>query len=292
MIMSRKNSLFLLFFSVLVCLCLLFLQKKTYHTCLNLDFSSANLPITSVEIEEKKYYLEIDIGSKYALTLHGTSLSEIKNKKNLNKLSWKDFKGNSYSAYSYRLPKVTLKDIVVKDVIACTSNVNYENNTSLFGNPNTGINDAQRIGRPFLSTFKLLLDFKNSRMFISNDIKKLKALGFDVSNFKKIPMKIGKTGAIIQIKTDFGIKKLSIDTGSTITSLRKNDQLKFTKSNHDVPILTSKKFVIEGKDFGNQDFYLLAITPELNEVDGFLGMDFLKNHVVYIDFPGKMVYIE
>lgn len=289
--MSKKNLLFLLCLVSLIFLCYLFFYQKTYHTCINVNFASTNVPMTNVEIEGVKYCLEIDIGSKYPLTLHDVSLAKIKEKKKLNDSNWKDFKGNSYSTCSYKLSQVVLKDIIVKNVIVSTSSRNYENNSMIYGDPETDIDFSQSIGRSFLDKFKLLLDFKNSRIFVSNDIKRLKTLGFDIANFKKIPMENGR-GVVLQIETDFGIKKFFIDTGSTVTSLRKTDLLNQNKSKHNVPISTTKKFIIGGEDFGNQDFYLLEITPELNEIDGILGMDFLKKHVVYIDFPGKVVYIE
>lgn len=290
--MRRKGLLVLSVVIGLGFLCYFFFHQKSYHTCLNVNFSECNVPITNVEIEGRKYYLEIDTGSKFALTLDVNSLAKIKGKKKLSDLSWKDFKGNAYSSGSYQLPKVALADIFVTNVVTRTNNRNYNRNVMLFGTVEKELEHVQSIGRPFLDKFKLLLDFRNSRMFISNDLKKLKEFGFDIGNFKKIPIEIGITGAIVKVETDFGIKRLAIDTGTTVTAIRKMDQLKVDKSKRGLPVTMTKKFVIGGKNFGSRELYLLDITTELKAIDGILGMDFLKSHVMYIDFPGKAVYIE
>jgi hypothetical protein len=34
------------------------------------------------------------------------------------------------------------------------------------------------------------------------------------------------------------------------------------------------------------------MTEELNDIDGFLGMDFISEHIMYIDFEKRYIYIE
>jgi hypothetical protein len=54
----------------------------------------------------------------------------------------------------------------------------------------------------------------------------------------------------------------------------------------------TRKFSIGNNDFGSKNLFLYDIVPELQEIDGLLGMDFLKNHVVYIDYKSRTVYIQ
>ena len=60
---------------------------------------------------------------------------------------------------------------------------------------------------------------------------------------------------------------------------------------HGFPIYTTSMFEIGSKNFGSMNLYLFDITPELHEIDGVLGMDFVKNHVIYIDYKDKVLYI-
>ena len=106
-------------------------------------------------------------------------------------------------------------------------------------------------------------------------------------------MKLGPFGGVFSVNTDMGVIRLSIDTGASGTFVRSSrlEGREVHKIDHTLPVFTSSTFVIGGKDFGSMDLHLLNIAPEWHEIDGLLGMDFLENHVVYIDNQKNVVYI-
>lgn len=58
------------------------------------------------------------------------------------------------------------------------------------------------------------------------------------------------------------------------------------------PEVISSTFDMSLAHFGEQTFYFMPMGEELKDIDGFLGMDFIKKHVMYIDFDRKVLYIQ
>jgi len=286
----KKKILFFIVFVCVFCSVPLwfFLFSKPYFSCLNIQISSYSIPTTQITIEEKKYLVEIDLGSKSPLVLSKKNLQNLSKKEKIEKMVSRDFKGNKYTSNTYVLKKIELGNIILHDVIVHEINEDYSKNTSIVSNSSQ---ETESIGRPPFEKFKILLDCKNNKFFISNDLKKIKKEGYEISNFIRVPCKKGRTGLILEVETDLGKKNLSIDTGFTISCLRSSAEIKNTGKKYTLPIFTTQKFIIKDKNYGALDLFLLDITPELNEMDGFLGMDFIKNHVMYFDFPAKVVYI-
>ena len=269
---------------------------KTYHSCISITFNQSNIPLALVDIQGEKYALAIDLGDKFSLSLNRHAL------KNLGKMPHsplhnRDAWGKSYETQAYILSKIKIGDLSFNDVIVAEVNEAFVKNTTLWAetdNLEELLKDRfGTIGRGLLGELNLLLDVKNSLIFVSNNIKKLKKDGYNLEQLIKVPFETGRTGVVLSINTDIGTIKLSIDTGSTVSLLRSSlfQDEKLNAQKHGLPVYATSKFQIGNKDFGNTNLYLFDMTPELNEIDGVLGMDFLKNHVVYIDYKNKVVYI-
>lgn len=285
----KKKFLIVFFVCIFSVVLWFFIFSRYYFSCLNIQISPYSIPTTQIKIEEKEYSVKIDLGSKFPLVLTHESLLNLRNKEKKEKVKWKNFKGKSFSANSYLLSKVKLGDITLSNILVHENNLEFRKSACFAGNSEEY---PQNIGRPLFEKFKILLDCKNNKLFISNDLKKLKKKDYDISTFIRVPCKWGRTGLILEVETDLGKKNLSIDTGFTVSSLRSSAEIKNIGKKYNLPIFTTKKFIIGDKDYGASDLFLLDITPELNELDGILGMDFIKNHVMYIDFPAKVVYIK
>ena len=100
---------------------------------------------------------------------------------------------------------------------------------------------------------------------------------------------------MLNIATDLGGLDILVDTGFTLTMLHdflypygETVRLDY----RDIPIFSSRKFIIGNKDFGRKNLYFLKMQDRLYDIDGFLGMDFIKDHVIYIDFSKSEIYIQ
>ena len=81
-----------------------------------------------------------------------------------------------------------------------------------------------------------------------------------------------------------GVKKFLLDTGATLSVYRESD----SQSSDSIRF----RMNIEGYDFGGWDFLPYPITSDLaSELDGVLGIDFFKTHVICFDFQEKYLYI-
>ena len=84
-----------------------------------------------------------------------------------------------------------------------------------------------------------------------------------------------------------------LDTGCTRSLLKPSviEGLESTEWNPGLFSWHSSKFSFGGQGFGSLDFLLVEMAPIFSKIDGMIGMDFLKEHVVYIDFQKKRAYI-
>jgi hypothetical protein len=249
------------------------------------------LPLIKVEIDGDIYPIVIDLGSKFSLSLDKKTLTKL-NKKNHGVVEWRDLKGNYYHSNAYILPKIQVGDLAWNDVIANEELEDFLSNTTLWNTHETIPNDkVGYLGRPLLLRYKLLIDVANSLLVISNDQNKLSEMGYEIKKMIKVPLEEG-AGIILKVETDIGIQKYGIDTGATI-NLARASLFSDKEQGQDKGMRTysSQRCVIGDHDFKKTMFYLIDITPELKDIDGCLGMDFLKNHVVYIDYPNRTAYI-
>jgi hypothetical protein len=271
-------------------------KRKTYYIPIPTKLSIGNIPLIEVDIQDTKYSLKMDLGSKFQLSLSKCILNQL-NKKNAGMLLSRDMLGNAYETPAYLIPKIKIGDFSYVDILANEESDDFVLNTIFWMDTNKSKDPFEdqtgTIGRGLLEKRNLLLDFYNSIVFISNDIKRLKKAGYHLEDFKKCFFDIGRTGLILTINTDMGEIRFSLDTGSTVSFIRPSFAPNFTseRKKYGLLFITTSIFEIAGKDFGNMNLYLQNITPELNEIDGILGMDFLKNHIVYIDYKDKVVYI-
>ncbi len=290
---KRKNISICLLILFIGCLAWYF-YPRTYHFEIPIQWSDGNTPLTKMEIEGKSYLLEIDLGSKFPISLKKNVLDGIDNKKCSGMGEWKDVQGNKYQSPAYSVSKALLGRLVLKSVVIQQEDDEWLANTTVWAaEEKSPLIEHGSIGRPLLKERNWFFDFRNSVLLASNDKNKLKLKGYNLDDFLKVPFEIGKIGITIQVETDIGTKRLAIDTGCSLnlinSSFFKNYECPNGKPG--LPLFTSSRFVLQNENLGKMNFYLYDICSELSDIDGFLGISFLKDHLVYIDFENKYVYI-
>ncbi len=255
------------------------------------NFAPCNTPLVRVKIEEQNYDLRLDLGSKFQLTLSKSVLDTLQ-KKPSQKVSWRDVKGKFYESQSYHIRNIDVENLTLKDVSVIQENDDFVTNTTLW-NDNPGSGEFGMLGRPILEKTNLLLDCSRSKIIATNNKRMLKKSGYDLDQMVKIPIIIDKKGMIVSVETDVGTLRCVLDTGSTLTLVRASSfqDRKINQDNRGFSVFQSSKFVMEKKDFGEKKLYLYELAPDVKEVDGLLGMDFFKNHVIYFDYVHKCIYI-
>ncbi len=271
---------------------------ESYHVSIPVTRSKGNTPLALVDIQGKTYSLLFDLGSDQQLRLSKNILKNLE-KSDFGTRRAEDGLGNLYDNPAYLLAHVNIGGLNVYNVVAGEISESWTVNTTFYSKSNNReelIKDERGgIGRDLLYGKNVLLDAKNDLIFISNDCDKLKAIGYDLSSLKKVPVEQGQMGAIFSVDTDIGVTRFSIDTGSTLTLVRtsfvQNIDIDKLDRHKNLPVFKNSKFEIGERDFGNIDLHFLNITPTIDDIDGLLGMDFLENHIVYIDNENSAVYI-
>lgn len=210
---------------------------------------------------------------------------------------WKNFKGNEFVRSNYKIPNAKIGSLRFKEV-KVTEEFSEEKDDCIFWS-NPAQKKSQKsvgsLGRTIFKSTGLLFDISQSKMIVTRDLKKLKRNGYDLEKFLKVPLIINEKGIALKINSDIGELKLILDTGATLTVVSEKLyplKLKNVIDHRGLPTFRLNEFSIGGRDFGPKDLFFLKITQELQEFDGALGMDFIKDHVFYIDFPNKTLCIE
>lgn len=143
----------------------------------------------------------------------------------------------------------------------------------------------------FLKKVGVLLDCSKSVLYISNDFHQLREEGYDLDEMIRVPLN-KSVDASVWVDTDLGVKKFIIDTGFTRNTLKRDDGEKRrpSKNIHDSPKITMTKFMMSNHDFGPLPFHLLDFV--FTRFDGIIGMEFLKDHAIYVDYDEGFVYIQ
>ena len=249
------------------------------------QINSYQIPCTSIEIEGNCYQVEIDLGTKTPLSLSSETLRKVK--KHLCGTARRlDFQGNKYETPLYLIPLVKLGDNCLKNIKAKEESEEFSTKGSIVCEsreaPKVG-----RIGRDFFQKKHLLIDIKNQILIASDREKELSQTS------PAIPFKVTSDGWTVEVQTDLGKRTFGIDTGTTLSVIR-SEPFKGTciEEKNGMRFIQTEQFSIGGSDFGPRVLLILPISPQFDEIDGLLGMDFLKDHKVYLDFPAKRLMIE
>lgn len=291
--MKRKSFWF---FASIVCLaCFIgyfgnFFQKDPYAR-IPIAFGKARCPIAAVTIGGSSYPLEVDLGSMAFLSLDPNLLFHIE-KEDHGSVPWLDLKGNLYHSRCYLLSEIQIGGIPMKEVLADEQQDSFFRATSLSKEP-TNNRPLGSIGRPLLKKINLLLDFPHSQMILTDNIKRLKREGYAIDEMTCVPFLWTRAGLVLAIETDLGKKNFMLDTGSTLVLIRSSllDLQTLVEKEEGLLAFTTSQFQMGDTDFGIQDLYRFDLTEELTEIDGVLGMDFMRKHLLYIDYPNRNIYI-
>lgn len=248
-------------------------------------------PMVQIEIGEKNYQVELDLGTKLS-TLSRKELGEI-DKKFYGSFSSLDIHGNTYESDIYQVFGVKIYDFFVPAMKIREESSAFVNNSAMEGDSDK-ILCLGRIGREVFEGKNFLLDFSRSRVILCKNFRDLYRDEYKAQNFIQVPFLINTNGICFQVETDTGTKTLVLDSGSSHSLMRQSlSELNLsTQSFYHLPLWQSKKFILGDFDFGPKDFYLFEISSLVTNMDGILGMDFLKEHAVYLDIGRSVAYIE
>ena len=250
-------------------------------------------PCINVKLEGSEYLFQLDSGSFGCFSTHKKEIIEkIKNKTALEPTKWMDVKGNEYLSPTFTVKRIDIETFQMFNAIIEKEDLNFIANgsnltSSVFEETNRLENISGRLGIRTLRVLDYwLIDFPHSAIFAIRDIEKIKDIpGFSFEEFTEVNLEKNKNYIMISVDTDFGPKRLILDTGASHSIISPPSA---EYSNHQ--ILKTDRFVIGDRDFGKTEFYLFH-PAEAFSCDGFLGRDFFQQHAIYLDFKKNRVFI-
>lgn len=273
-------------------------HPKTSH-CVRIPvsfFPFPNNPLIQVTIEKKTYTCLIDTGSSHALDLHKKVLDQIREKEFIKIAQYSDLQGIGYPTPKFHVPTVGLhQNLKLNGMIAHQENIDFLTKGTNGGNPRSFSGKIKerlrmflidgRIGWPSFEQTTCLFDFQRNSLFLAKDTETLQNEKlFNPEEFIQVPLELSRCGPVLSIQTEWGIKKFLLDTGASYSAYKESaaqsmDQVRLTLN-------------IAGHNYGIWHFWPYPITSDLlSELDGVLGIDFFKTHVICFDFQQGHIYI-
>ncbi len=272
-------------------------KELDYHEELSLNFTDSGLPCVDISVEGNICPVVIDLGSRLEMNLQSEVLQSL-SKFPAGTEEWRNFRGIEFTRINYKIPEIKLGSLCFKNSIATEELLNEEECHIIWRDPSVEKKHRKTVGslgRKLFKSVNLLFDIRNSKMIATNDFNRLKNSGYDLKTYLEIPFVFHPKGIMLNIDADIGNLRLLLDTGTTSTVIHEYLYPADTDKIFDyrgLPIFSSEKFCIKDRDFGPIDLYFLKMTEKLYDIDGLLGMDFIKEHVIYVDFSKNKIYIQ
>ncbi len=273
-----------------------FCKERLYFEIASIELTRSNLPCIDIKIEGENYPIMVDLGSRFGLCINDEVLAKLNKTRRGIQVS-RNIWGTKFKHPKYIIPKLELGSLCFEK--SSVTRISAEEKEAVLIWRKEGkklpAESIGEIGRGLLKKFNLLFDIQKSRMIATNDTEALQKEGYSVDSFIKIPFKLDYRGIVLKVKTDLGQLKLILDTGTTLTFLKDSMLPKDGEVSigyHGLSSINSNRFAIGGTEFGPQNLTFLKMADKLGELHGLLGMDFIQNHVIYIDFSKKVLYIQ
>ena len=248
---------------------------QVYFERFPVSFSDGNIPVINVRIENNIYPLELDLGMSFPFSLTPKVLQEIRTD-SYSTAHWLDFKGNEYQSPIHTVPGLQIGNQIFLDARITQDTEDFYENTRIEG---AFSEKFGRIGLPILEKYNLFLDFPHEAVYICDTLSRLQEPGLLSTHLLAIPFLFHKHGILLSVETKTGVLRLILDTGCTKTVVR-----------HPYALSVSE-FRIMGHDFGSRSICPIDLCSDF-DFDGYLGMDFLMEHPLFIDYSNKIIYLD
>lgn len=262
---------------IIICSFLFFFPSNPKLSPIPITLSPTGRPLVSTIIEGKELFLHLHLGTRAIICLNESVMSSLKEKQRCGSVPWADGQGTVHKSLTFLIPKITLGDLVLEDAIAEQA-----------AGPDEWTGN---LGRALLERSNFLFDFQNLLLFPCDSKSHLRRAGYQLDKMIRIPFQITALGPTIPVETDFGVFQMSFNTSAIPTYIRssqlpKNALSQNTEESH----CCTTKTVVGKNDFGSQVLFSYDLCPSL-DLDGFFGMNFLQNRVIYIDYQNRDIYI-
>ncbi len=255
--------------------------------------SSIQSPCVEIEIEDRQFIMELDLGFQGDLIITKDSFNLIASKDFIREKQMYGFRGKQYPTNLYRILKVKIGKMTFNKPILQEGDSEFINDSvSVENGGPPSPQEPGRLGWKLFYNVNLLIDMKNSQIAFCDSIETLENQGYPINTLTKTSLYLERGLVEIFAATGEGSLRCMLDTGATWnilnTELREGvslDQAMWDRSN----ILNYPSLKIEGNDFGQIAFHRIPINLPI-DIDAILGMEFFQDQLVFLDFKNRCGY--
>jgi hypothetical protein len=260
-------------------------------------FTPTDLPSISFELEELKIPAIIDLGFRGECCVIQQLSEQVREKEFLETETFYNFRGSFFEEKLYKIKEIVIGDMTFENVILNEKPDVLRNETSIVKEGHTPSEKLPgKIGWELFKKFQmgLLLDFKNKKIAFCNNLERLKKSGYLIDSFLKVPLIIDR--GLVEFESELSGKtvRVCLDTGCNWNMLNDPsippEMINEAAFNEDM-VSEVEHFMIGNHDLGKIKFHRLPIRLPI-QLEYTLGMEFFLEHTVFIDFPGKTIYIQ
>ncbi|MBM3198578.1 MAG: hypothetical protein FJZ58_04920 [Chlamydiae bacterium] len=263
-----KNFLCIFLVTVVIGISVWSTSYRGYFVFIPVVYDEEGLPMVEVQINGRPYWLQCQVGSRFPLFLDQEILHSI-SAKHRDVTTWHELDGTIATGDRYIVPSMQIGELSTGQILAVAS----KEGRNLLGNS---------LGKDY----NLLLDFPHGSIMACDDFSRLIKKNIASKDWVQLPFTMTKLGVTIPVSTSFGVKNFVIATFSPLSVMR--------SSYFTVDSTNMSACYIRQQNFGDIMLHPLAFpsTEELDAIDGWLGMDFLQEHCLYIDFSTQQLYLQ
>lgn len=259
-------------------------EKPTFFVpVLITKLSSFQTPCVHVRLEEKTLLLKLDLGFQGDMTIEKEVSDLLAVKEFVGERSTYGIRGKEYKKKAYQIPKATISAMTFSPLIVEEENAEFLQDAEFLenGEESTPKEEHGRLGWSLFYNANLLVDVQNSKIAFADSLETLKKEGYAVESWIKAPLFLENGLLECKVETPRGTLQCVLDTGATWNVLNAESEL--------LDIVECPFLKIENVDFGPTCFRAFSIRMPL-QIDAILGMEFFKDHLVFLDFAKKLVY--
>lgn len=296
--MRIKNKIFILGVISFICVTtyILYRQEQLNSRMFSIEFDKARTPFINTKLESLDGYFLLDLGASFNCSVSKNDIAKLPKSSFLGEKKFINFANNHFYTEEYLYPHATFLGLKIEDLILTTQS----EDTHLFEitsfcpkhsfTPSNFIkneNIVGALGHKLLKNLNFLIDLKKSflRLYPQNYIP-LFNFPFKYSFFKKQASfeYVPDLGFVCHITINGCPKRFLLDTGSSFSIIKKTSAFDIEPS---LKLSDSKSIKLAKIKLGNYSYQhnLLHVSDSFNmsNLDGFLGMDFFYNKVLFFN---------
>jgi hypothetical protein len=239
-------------------------------------------------------------------------IAALKNKQFIKKDLFFGVRGRTYESDVYELPKIRIGELSIFPVPAAEESSEFLKDATLKQKEGErSSDDSGKLGLYVFKSFNLLLDCAHFFLAACDSLDTLRKQGCSISTFVEAPLLLDRHSIDFEVMTQAGPLRCMLDTGCTGNMLNKNVEAsdqdhmlidlahlhgkppEFNPENKDLLVCNledeweADPFQINGTEFGPVSFVKMQSPLGLDAV---LGMEFIEDHLIFIDFSNKKIY--